>query len=138
MWGDLAVSFDGNRRFLAIGLYDPTSAVRVRILQSRDPATIHADWFQNKLVIAAHVRASLEENNTTGYRLVHGEKDGLPGLGLDRYADTLVLKLYTPPWISHLKDFFEALGQGSPATQLILRLHRFLPKQTEYLHRVSH
>src|SRR6185503_15779748 len=47
--GDLAVIFDGARRFLAIGLYDPTSAIRVRILQSRDSATINADWFQNNL-----------------------------------------------------------------------------------------
>ena len=30
---------------------------------------------------------------TTGYRLVHGENDGLPGLVLDRYDETLVLKL---------------------------------------------
>src|SRR3972149_4652572 len=40
--GDLAVIFDDAhaRRFLAIGLYDPTSPIRVRILQSREPATI--------------------------------------------------------------------------------------------------
>ena len=135
--GDLAVIFDGKRRFLAIGLYDPTSAIRVRILQSRDPATINVDWFQNKLVIAARARASLEENNTTGYRLVHGENDGLPGLVLDRYADTLVLKLYSPAWITHLKDFCNALEQVSPATHLILRLNRSLQKQTEYLHGLS-
>src|SRR3990172_8319564 len=75
--GDLAVIFDDAhaRRFLAIGLYYPTSPIRVRILQSRDPATINADWFQNKLVAAARLRASLEEKNTNGYRLVHGEND---------------------------------------------------------------
>jgi len=135
--GDLAVIFDGARRFLAIGLYDPTSAIRVRILQSRDPATINADWFQNKLVTATRVRAGLKEKNTTGYRLVHGENDGLPGLVLDRYADTLVLKLYTPAWIPHLKDFCDALALVSPATHLILRLNRSLQKQTEYLYGLS-
>ena len=103
--GDLAVIFDEKRRFLAIGLYDPTSPIRVRILQSREPAAINADWFRNKLVSAARLRASLEGQDTTGYRLVHGENDDLPGLVLDRYADTLVLKLYTPAWIPHLKEF---------------------------------
>ncbi|MCX6064714.1 MAG: class I SAM-dependent rRNA methyltransferase, partial [Chloroflexi bacterium] len=39
--GDLAVIFDDQRRFLAIGLYDPTSPIRVRILQARQPATIN-------------------------------------------------------------------------------------------------
>ena len=76
--GDLAVIFDDKRRFLAVGLFDPTSAIRVRILQSRDSAIINTDWFQNKITIATRVRAGLEEKNTTGYRLVHGENDGLP------------------------------------------------------------
>jgi len=135
--GDLAVIFDDKRRFLAIGLYDPTSTIRVRILQSRDPATINTDWFQNKLTIAIRIRAGLEEKNTTGYRLIHGENDGLPGLVLDRYDDTLVLKLYTPAWIPHLKDFCDALTRVSPATHLILRLNRSIQKQTEYLYDLS-
>ncbi len=137
--GDLAVIFDDAhaRRFLAIGLYDPTSSIRVRILQSRDPATINADWFQNKLAIATRGRAPLEEKDTNGYRLVHGENDGLPGLVLDRYADTLVLKLYTPAWIPHLKEFCDALAQVSQASHLILRLNRSLQKQTEFLHGLS-
>jgi 23S rRNA (cytosine1962-C5)-methyltransferase len=135
--GNLAVIFDDKRRFLAIGLYDPTSFIRVRILQARDPATINADWFRAKLISAARVRESLEGKNTTGYRLVHGENDGLPGLIIDRYADTLVLKLYTPAWIPHLKDFCEVLAQVSPASHLILRLNRSLQKQTEFLYGLS-
>ena len=135
--GALAVIFDDKRRFLAIGLYDPTSAIRVRILQSHEPATINADWFQNKLTAASHLRAALDEKNTNGYRLVHGENDGLPGLVLDRYAETLVLKLYTPAWIPHLKDFCNALSQVSQAHYLILRLSRSLQKQTEFLHGLS-
>jgi 23S rRNA (cytosine1962-C5)-methyltransferase len=132
--GDLAVIFDDKRRFLAIGLYDPTSSIRVRILQSREPATINADWFRGKLVRATSLRASLEAQDTTGYRLVHGENDGLPGLVLDRYAEALVLKLYTPAWIPHLKQFCDALAQVSPASYLILRLSRALQKQTDLLH----
>jgi 23S rRNA (cytosine1962-C5)-methyltransferase len=135
--GDLAVIFDDKRRFQAVGLYDPTSPIRVRILQSREPAAINADWFRGKLVSATHLRAPLEAQDTTGYRLVHGENDGLPGLVLDRYADTLVLKLYTPAWIPHLKGFCDALAQVSPATHLILRLSRALQKQTDLLHGLS-
>lgn len=132
--GDLAVIFDDKRRFLAVGLYDPTSPIRVRILQKRQPATINKDWFQTKLTAAAQVRAALEATNTTGYRLVHGENDGLPGLVIDRYANTLVLKLYTPAWIPHLKELCDALTQVSPASHLILRLNRTLRKQTDLLH----
>ena len=135
--GDLAVIFDDQRRFLAIGLYDPTSAIRVRILQSRDSAAINTSWFQNRLTIATEIRAGLEAKNTTGYRLVHGENDGLPGLVIDRYDDTLVLKLYTPAWIPHLKELCDALTLVSPATHLTLRLNRTLQQQTEYLYGLS-
>ena len=132
--GDLAVIFDDKRRFLGIGLYDPVSPIRVRVLQARQPATIDVHWYRNKLEDAIKMRAWLETTNTTGYRLVNGENDGLPGLVLDRYADTLVLKLYTSAWVPHLKDFCEALAQVSDAKHLILRLNRSMEKQPGLLH----
>ncbi len=85
--GDLAVIFDDYRRFLAIGLYDPTSPLRVRILQHATPAAIDRAWLAGKLAAAAAWRATLPATGTTGYRLVHGENDGLPGLVVDRYED---------------------------------------------------
>ena len=135
--GDLAIIFDDKRRFLAVGLYDPSSPIRVRILQSRQPAVIDADWFKARLAAAASLRAPLNEQPaaraTTGYRLVHGENDGFPGLVVDRYAETLVIKLYTPAWVPHLKEFCAALAQVNPAERVILRLSRSLLKQTEFL-----
>jgi len=132
--GDLAVIFDNKRRFQAIGLYDPTSSIRVRVLQVRQPATINADWFQDEIDIAARARASLIKHNTDGYRLINGENDGLPGLIVDRYADTLVLKIYSPAWIPHLKDFCDALAQISPAKYLILRFNRSTNAQPKLLY----
>ena len=55
---------------------------------------------------------------------------------LDRYADILVLKLYTPPGFPS-KNFCDALAQVSQASHLILRLNRSLQKQTEFLHGLS-
>ena len=139
--GDLAVIFDDKRKFLAVGLYDPTSPIRVRILQSRQPATINADWFKSRLSAALRLRLPLIEQSaeraTTGYRLAHGENDGLPGLVIDRYAGTLVLKLYTPAWIPHLKELCSALEQVSPAEGLILRLSRSMFKQDDLLFGLS-
>ena len=132
--GDLAVIFDEKHRFQAIGLYDPTSPIRVRVLQSRQPAVINVEWFQHKITAAAQVRASLNKKHTDGYRLVHGENDGLPGLVLDCYADTLVLKLYTPAWIPHLKDFCDAVAHVCTAEHLMLRLNRSLQMRTDLLH----
>jgi len=135
--GDLAVIFDNKRRFIAIGLYDPTSFIRVRILQSRQPAAIDADWFHAKLITANQIRKPLLQQSTNGYRLVHGENDGLPGLIIDRYAGTLVVKIYSPAWIPHLKEFFSALLQTNPSERIILRLSRSLTKQSDFLHGLS-
>jgi 23S rRNA (cytosine1962-C5)-methyltransferase len=132
--GDLAVIFDSKRSFMAIGLYDPTSPIRVRILQQGKPATIDQNWFHEKIKTAASLREPLKKQNTNGYRLVHGENDGLPGLIIDRYAETLVIKLYTAAWVPHLQDVCSALAQVQPFERLILRLSRSLNKQMKYLH----
>lgn len=122
--GDLAVVFDSKRRFLAIGLYDPDSPIRVRVLQQRQPATIDRDWFADRLRAAALIRQPLPAQQTDGYRLVHGENDGLPGLVIDRYAGTLVLKLYTAAWLPHLRDVIASLPTIQPFDRLVLRLSR--------------
>ncbi len=123
--GDLAVVFDQKRRFVAVGLYDPASPIRLRVLQQGTPATIDRAWFAQKLTSAAHLRQPLTANQqTTGYRLVYGENDGLPGLVIDRYEGTLVVKLYTTAWVPHLVDLLTALLTVQNAEQIVLRLSR--------------
>jgi 23S rRNA (cytosine1962-C5)-methyltransferase len=139
--GDLAVIFDRKRRFVAIGLYDPLAPIRVRILQHGQPAAINQNWFESKLAAAAHLRTPLlaltPERITTGYRLVHGENDGLPGLVIDRYEQTLVLKLYTLAWLPHLANILAALTSVTSAERLILRLSRSMLAQPQALYGLS-
>lgn len=129
--GDLAVIFDRKGRFLAIGLYDPDSPIRVRVFQQGAAAPINAEWFAARLQAAAARRDPLPAQGTTGYRLVHGENDGLPGLVIDRYAETLVLKLYTAAWLPHLRDVIAGLQSVQPHDQLVLRMSRKLVSLTE-------
>lgn len=132
--GDLAVIFDDQRRFLAIGLYDPTSVIRVRILHRGAPAVINQAWFAAQLAAAAARRADLPAQGTTGYRLVHGENDGLPGLVIDRYDTILVLKLYTVAWIPHLPTVLAALAGVMTAQGVVLRLSRELRREPALLY----
>lgn len=130
--GDLAVVFDDDRRFVAVGLWDPTSPIRVKVLHEGSPATIDATWFRARLGEAAARRASLpadEAAPTNGYRVVHGENDGLPGLVVDRYADVLVVKLYTAAWVPHLRDVVDALVDLLAPTSIVLRLSRSTREQ---------
>jgi 23S rRNA (cytosine1962-C5)-methyltransferase len=122
--GDLAVVFDGNNRFLAIGLYDPYSPIRVRILHQGPPTPIDGAWFATRIGAACALRNGLLEQETTGFRLVHGENDGLPGLVVDRYARSLVVKAYTSAWLPHLGAVVAALTRAAEPSRIVLRLSR--------------
>jgi 23S rRNA (cytosine1962-C5)-methyltransferase len=76
-------------RFLAWGAFSPSSRIRVRAWSFDEAQRIDAAFFRDTLAraIALRERLGIESN---GIRLVHGESDGLPGLIVDRYGDTLV------------------------------------------------
>lgn len=124
--GDLAVIFDKNRNFLAIGLYDPSSPIRIRVLHSGKPVTIDDEWLKGRIAEAMAIRQPLlDSSETNAYRLVNGENDGLPGLIVDQYADVAVVKLYSMVWIPWLRAVVDAIE----ADTVILRLSRNIADQ---------
>lgn len=119
--GELAILYDRHDRFLAAGLYDAHSPIAVRILHCGKPAMIDAAWWRRRAAEAIGRRRMLLDAQTTGYRLINGESDGWPGLVLDRYDDTLVLKLYTAAWLPRLDELVSLLATGR---RMVLRLSR--------------
>jgi len=123
--GDLAVVFDDKRKFAGIGLWDPDGAIAIRMLHHGSPMSIDADFFSNRLLDAFALRQPLHDDpDTTAYRLVHGENDGLPGLVVDRYADTLVVKLDSAVWVPWLRDIIPPLLELTDAGRVVLRSSR--------------
>ena len=55
---------------------------------------------------------------------MNGESDGWPGLVLDRYEATLVVKLYTAAWLPRLAEIIALVRETLPARALVLRLSR--------------
>ena len=127
--GELAVVYDRRDRFLAIGLYDPHSPLRVRVLHTGKPETVDDAWWRGRLRRTIDLRASLIDDRTTGVRLINGESDGWPGLVLDRYGSVMVLKLYTAAWLSRLDELKTWLGEVVGCERLILRLSRNVREQ---------
>jgi 23S rRNA (cytosine1962-C5)-methyltransferase len=76
-------------RFLAWAAYSPTSAIRLRAWSFDAAERIDRAFFERRIVRALALRERMAVASD-GMRLVHGEADGLPGLIVDRYADTLV------------------------------------------------
>jgi 23S rRNA (cytosine1962-C5)-methyltransferase len=106
--------------FLAWGAYSPQSAIRVRAWSFIESERIDADFFVRRVQRAVALRARLPIDSD-GMRLVHGEADGLPGLVVDRYADTLCAQFLfagTERWKGAIAD---ALLQATGLTRLYER-----------------
>ncbi len=80
-------SHDG--RFLAWAAFSPSSKIRARVWSFDETQRIDAAFFEGRIALALKAR-TLFDIQSDGMRLIHGESDGLPGLVVDRYGDTLV------------------------------------------------
>ena len=125
MAGHLAVIFDDHRRFAAIGLYDPASPIRIKVLHRGQPRQINAAFWRERLTAAHDLRAELRRGgHTTGYRWVNGENDQLPGLVVDVYERVAVVKLYSAAWVPHLATVLPELMAIGDVDTVVLRTAR--------------
>ena len=94
--GDIVRVVDATGEFLAWGYFSPRSQIAVRLLEWNEDIEIDTAWWHRKLVAAVAARQNLfHDENTTAFRLVHAEADGLPGLIVDRYCDIVVIQSLT-------------------------------------------
>ncbi len=70
-------------------------------------------------------RADLvSSSGTNAYRILHGENDAMPGVVLDLYDTTAVLKLYTTAWLAHLEVVVGVIDEVIGPESLIVRFSR--------------
>jgi 23S rRNA (cytosine1962-C5)-methyltransferase len=122
--GEVAVIYDRKDRFLALGLFDPDSPIRMRVLHAGKPQMIDRAWWSARLDQALQRRQGLFDEQTTGFRWINGESDGWPGLVLDRYDQTLVLKLYTAAWLPRWEEITGLIMERLRPERIVLRLSR--------------
>ncbi|MFT7613040.1 MAG: 23S rRNA (cytosine1962-C5)-methyltransferase [Parvicellaceae bacterium] len=132
--GDLAIIFDSKtNKFLACGLYDPDSPIRLKLIQFHESKKIDAEWFKDKIDNAKKLRKSLLKTDTNSYRFISGENDGFPGLIADVYDHVLVIKLYTHIWFPYFNEIAELLIAKSGCNTAVLRLSRNAQKTSRKL-----
>ncbi len=128
--GDIAVLFDSKRNFLAAGLYDPASPVRVKIFSgSRKLPPVGPELFSLLAKNAADLRRGKLSADTDAWRMIHGEADSFPGMVADKYANAVVFKFYSAallPWAGALA---EAVTDSVPGIDsCVIRLSRELQR----------
>jgi 23S rRNA (cytosine1962-C5)-methyltransferase len=61
-----------------------------------DAGPLDAEWMSKRVGQAADLREVLIDEETTAYRVVNGENDGLPGIRVDRWGHFLCITADTP------------------------------------------
>lgn len=91
--GDTVELVDQKGDFLGRAAYSPHSQICARVW-SFDPAEeIDDAFFHRRITRAKALRDAIIPAQTSGYRLVAGESDGLPGVTIDVYANWIVCQL---------------------------------------------
>lgn len=123
--GDIVIIFDQkDNKFLALGLYDPYSMIRVKVLSVRQSIQINNDWFRNIIAEAKIKRKDLLSKDIDGYRLLHGENDGVPGLIADVYGKYVVVKYYSCIWKPYQHILEQVILEAAGAECLVSRTSR--------------
>ena len=124
--GETVIVYDRRDRFLALGLYDPDSPIRLRILHVGPPVHLDRNWWKLRAEAALARRQGHFTTSTNGLRCIHGENDGFPGLVADRYAGTLVVKLYSAVWLPRWEEMESILREVFAPRHMVLRISRNL------------
>ena len=125
--GDLAIIFGTkSNEVIGVGLYDPESPIRIKMLHHMGPTAIDLDFFSKKVAAAYAIRLPLLETRTNSYRLLFGENDGLPGFVADVYAETVVVKIYSPIWFPYLELLLKPIIEITECSAVVLRFSRKL------------
>lgn len=94
--GSLAHVVTANGQMLGTGYLNPACSIAVRMLtRSAQAIDITPAFIRSRLERALTLRQTLVSPDTTGYRLVNGEGDFLPGFVIDRYDRFVVLQCLT-------------------------------------------
>lgn len=116
--GEIVELREPRGEFIAHAFASPTSHIAARVLTFDPAEKINRAFFERRLAKALARRAHTPIN-TNALRLVHGEADELPGLVIDRFADTLVVQ-------------FRNAGVEQLRREILQSIKKVLPSQGAY------
>lgn len=91
--GDFLELFDAQNRVVGHGIYDAEGLIGIRVFDTAKDSP-SAKSFRSKIDKAILKRENLRKYSE-GFRAIHGENDGLPGIVVDVYGKTGVLQTYS-------------------------------------------
>jgi 23S rRNA (cytosine1962-C5)-methyltransferase len=107
--GGVVDIIDRDDKWVARGLYNGHSRIALRVLTIDPNEAVDAAFFAKRIDRAIELRRDLLKLDavTNAYRLIHSEADGLSGLVVDRFGDTLVIE-YFAAGMHRFRDVIQA------------------------------
>ncbi len=132
--GALVDIHDKNGLWVARGFYNGHSRITLRVLTSKEDEPVDGAYFARKIATAvAFRRETLKLDEVTdAYRLVHSEADGLSGLVIDRFGDTLVLEFFAAGMYKQRTAIMDALRIHYPAARFYYFAEEHVGKQESF------
>jgi 23S rRNA (cytosine1962-C5)-methyltransferase len=120
--GETVDVFSSKNEWLARASYSPKSNIRARIWTWKSDEPIDKNFFLRKIREAKNYRdLVVNKNQTDSFRLVHGESDGLPGLVVDQYGDSLVVQFLSAGCEFWREDITQILADVTGSGQVYER-----------------
>jgi 23S rRNA (cytosine1962-C5)-methyltransferase len=120
--GDTVDVLSSDGEWLGRGAWSSKSQIQVRIWTFVKHESIDHGFFQRRIQAANDGRLALiDKQNLTGYRVVAAESDGLPGITIDYYDNTLVCQLLSAGADRHRDKITWALQKTFPDCAILER-----------------
>ena len=117
--GSLVDLADAADRALGVAMVNARSLIAARLITTDATTAIDAEFIGARLRRALDIRQRLYD--APYYRLIHAEGDGLPGLIVDRFGDTVCIQANTAGMDRLLPDIAAALELVLAPTAIMLR-----------------
>ena len=105
--GDLVNVMSAGGKLMGVAIYNPNSLIAARLID-RNQVPLDGDWFRSRIQRALQLRGLLFPDSTT-YRILHSESDGVPGVIVDRFNNVMSVQIAAAGMEARRDLLFDAL-----------------------------
>jgi 23S rRNA (cytosine1962-C5)-methyltransferase len=123
--GDVVDLLNEKKKFIARGIFNSHSRIRVRLYSWDAGEGLTRDWLEKRLIAAIELRRQLGIlEPSDGARIVFSESDQLSGLIVDRYADYLSLQVNSLAMAQRLGEIVPILVEHLRPRGVVIKQER--------------
>src|SRR5947209_7140935 len=132
--GSVVDVIDRDGSWVGRGFYNGHSRIALRMLTADAAEEVDAVFFMRHIERAIQLRREWLrlDDVADAYRLVNSEGDGLSGLVIDRFADTLVVEFFAAGMFRAREAIFAALERHFPGSRLYWFAEEHVQKQESF------